>query len=117
MSVLRTKSQKVSEYWSQKHIQSGSIHSIKLYVYAVKQSALNLSINYPKAGKIEKYYALASSPLIYIMYCHNGGALSLGLIIATTNGSIYVNPSILIVYVSSLVVGNFYRIKNEKLFT
>ena len=51
-----------SEYWSQKRIQSGSIHSIKLDVYAVKQSALDLSFNSPQHRQGKKYYALASSP-------------------------------------------------------
>ena len=49
-----------SEYWSQKRIQNGSIHSIILDVHALKQSALDLSFNSPNAGK-EKNYALASS--------------------------------------------------------
>ena len=32
-----------NEYWSQKHTQSGNIHSTELDVYAEKQSAANLS--------------------------------------------------------------------------
>ena len=39
-----------TEYWPQKHTQSGNINSIILDVHAVKQSALKLSYNLAKGG-------------------------------------------------------------------
>ena len=43
----------ISEYWSQKRTQNGSIHSAKLDVYAEKQSKSNLSfiLSQHKQGK------------------------------------------------------------------
>ena len=52
-----------SEYWSQKHTQSGNIYSTELDVYAVKQSEQNLSFIYSQHRQGRKYYALASSSL------------------------------------------------------
>ena len=52
-----------SEHWSQKRTQSGNIHSTKLDVYAVKQSALNISLIISQHKQGRKYYALSSSPL------------------------------------------------------
>ena len=52
-----------SEFWSQKRPQSGNIHSTKLDVYDVKQSALNLSFILSEHKQGRKYYATASSPL------------------------------------------------------
>ena len=45
-----------SEYWSQKCTLNGNIHSTKLDVYAVKQSAQISYLFYPKTSKVGKMY-------------------------------------------------------------
>ena len=45
-----------SEYWTQKCTQNGKIHSIKLDVYAVKQSASNLSFISSQHKQGRKYH-------------------------------------------------------------
>ena len=52
-----------SEYWSQKCIQNGSIHSFKLDVYAAKQSTLDLSFNSPQRRQGKKTLSSHFLPL------------------------------------------------------
>ena len=60
-----------SESWSQKRIQYGNIHFIKLDVYADKQSASNPSFISSQHKQGRRCNALASSPLTTLQNLNN----------------------------------------------
>ena len=64
-----------TEYWSQKRTQNDNIHSMEFDVYAVRQSATNLSFILSQRKQGRKYYALASSTLTTCQNWYNTAAV------------------------------------------